>query len=56
MDPLSLALRLSPKPKESAVQLSSLPTHALAEEIAEQGIFTLNVPFGLGRGCFRFFN
>ena len=30
---------------------SSLPTHALAEEIPEYGIFALSSPFGSGRGC-----
>jgi len=35
----------------SDVESRSLPTHALAEEIPEDGIFSLNSPFGLGRGC-----
>ena len=48
--PLELVLHLSPSLKGLAVELSSLPTHVLAEQIAEQGIFTLNAPFGSGRG------
>jgi len=35
----------------SDVESRSLPTHALAEEISEDGIFSLNSPFGSGRDC-----
>jgi len=48
MGPLSFACYLS-----SDVEFRSLPTHALAEEIPENGIFSLNSPFrsGIYRGC-----
>jgi len=31
----------------------SLPTHMLAEEIPEDGIFSLNFPFGSGRAVYQ---